>query len=69
MPLHWTVSHPQRLVIAIAKGEVKADEVEEYLADVLARGVAIYRKMFDVTQTDTEFDESVLRGFAETVRR
>ena len=69
MPLHWTLSHPQRLVIAIAKGEVKPQEVERYLADMFAQGGAPYRKMFDVSQTQTAFDDSVLKGFAETVRR
>src|SRR5258708_11591206 len=69
MPLHWTVSHPQRLVIAIAKGDVQAEEVKKYLADIFAQGGGPYRKMFDVSQTDTAFDESVLKGFAETVRR
>jgi hypothetical protein len=69
MPLHWTVSHPQRLVIAIAKSDVQAQEVEKYLADIFAQGCGPYRKMFDVSQTDTAFDESVLKGFAETVRR
>ena len=69
MPLHWTVSHPQRLVIAIAKGDVRAQEVETYLADVFAQGGAPYRKMFDVTQTQSGFDDGMLRGFALTVRR
>ena len=52
MPLHWTVSHPQRLVIAIAKGEVQPQEVEKYLADMFAQGGGPYRKMFDVSQTE-----------------
>src|ERR1041384_2643071 len=69
MPLHWTVSHPHRLVIAIAKGDVQAEEVEKYLEDTFAQGGAPYRKMFDVSQTETAFDETVLRGFADWVRR
>ena len=69
MALHWTVSHPQRLVIAIAKGEVQAEEVQNYLTDIFGQGAGPYRKMFDVSQTHTAFDESALRGFAETVRR
>ncbi len=69
MPLHWTLSHPQRLVIAIAKGEVQPQEVDKYLADIFAQGGAPYRKMFDVSQTQTAFDDGVLKGFAETVRR
>jgi len=69
MPLHWTLSHPQRLVIAIAKGEVRAQEVEKYLAEIFAQGGGPYRKMFDVSQTQTAFDEAMLKGFAETVRK
>jgi hypothetical protein len=69
MPLHWTVSHPQRLVIAIAKGDVQAEEVEKYLEDIFAQGGGPYRKMFDVSQTETAFDETVLKGFAGWVRR
>jgi len=69
MPLHWTVSHPHRLVIAIAKGDVQAQEIDKYLADMFAQGGGPYRKMFDVSQTDSAFDEGVLKGFAETVRR
>ncbi|SRR6266446_1104105 len=69
MALHWTISHPQRLVLAVAKGDVRAQEVENYLTDVFAQGGAPYRKMFDVTQTETAFDDGILKGFAETVRR
>jgi hypothetical protein len=69
MPLHWTVSHPQHLVIAIAKGDVQPQEVEKYLEDIFAQGGGPYRKLFDVSQTETAFDESVLMGFAAWVRR
>jgi hypothetical protein len=69
MPLHWTVSHPQRLVIAVAKGEVQAQEVETYLEDIFAKGGGPYRKLFDVSQAEGGFDDSVLKGFAEWVRR
>src|SRR5258706_14990527 len=69
MPLHWTVSHPQRLVVAIAKGDLRAREVENYLADVFAQGGAPYRKIFDVSQAEIAFDDGMLKGFAGTVRR
>jgi hypothetical protein len=56
-------------VIAIAKGEVQPREVEKYLSDMFAQGGGSYRKMFDVSQTQTAFGDAVLKGFAETVRR
>ena len=32
MPVHWTISHPSRLVIAVAKDDVKVQDIEQYLA-------------------------------------
>jgi hypothetical protein len=46
MPLQWTVSHPTRLVIAVAKDELRLKDIEEYLDDVLAAGALPYRKIF-----------------------
>jgi hypothetical protein len=36
---------------------------------MFGQGGAPYRKMFDVSQTDTAFDDAMLKGFAETVRK
>lgn len=52
MPLHWTISHPNRLVIAIVKGRCRRVDVEEYFADLAREKAHPYRKIFDVTQAE-----------------
>jgi hypothetical protein len=62
MPLQWTISHSKRLVIAIAKGEMRPGTVIDFLARLDAEGARPYAKMFAVEQLVTVFtDESVLR--------
>ena len=38
MPLQWTVSRPTRLVIAVAKDELRLKDIENYLDEILAAG-------------------------------
>jgi hypothetical protein len=62
MPLQWTISHSRRLVIAIAKGEMRPGTVIDFLARLDAEGARPYAKMFAMEQLVTVFtDESVLR--------
>ena len=62
MPLQWSISHSRRLVIAIAKGEMRPGTVIDFLAQLDAEGARPYAKMFGVEQLVTVFtDESVLR--------
>ena len=51
MPVHWTVSHPQRLVVAVTKDEVTVADIEQYFAGVTADGAMAYRKIFEITHT------------------
>ena len=51
MPVNWTISHPDRLVIAVAEGELTLQDIEQYLDGVVTSDVLGYRKIFDVTQT------------------
>ncbi|MBS0520769.1 MAG: hypothetical protein JSR90_18870 [Proteobacteria bacterium] len=48
MPVHWTISHPARLVIAVAKDEIAAQDIEQYFAGVTAEGAMSYRKIFEI---------------------
>jgi hypothetical protein len=62
MPVHWTVSHPNRLVVAIAKDEVVARDIEQYFAGVTAEGGMSYRKIFEITHTPMALSEENLRA-------
>ncbi len=68
MPLQWTVSHPTRLVIAVAKGELRLKDIEDYLDDVLAAGALPYRKIFDTTGATPKLDEDDLMALGARVR-
>ena len=49
MPVHWTISHTSRLVVAVAKDEVKVEDIEQYFAGVTAQGGMAYRKIFEIS--------------------
>jgi hypothetical protein len=51
MPVHWTISHPSRLVVAVAKDEVSTQDIEKYFAGITAEGAMSYRKMFEIAPT------------------
>ncbi len=53
MPVHWTISHPSRLVVAVAKDEVGVEDIEQYFAGVTAGGAMSYRKIFEIAPTAT----------------
>jgi hypothetical protein len=67
MPVHWTVSHPQRLVVAVAKGEVSVADIEQYFAGVTAEGGMSYRKIFEITHTPRALSEENLKALGRRV--
>jgi hypothetical protein len=67
MPVHWTVSHPQRLVVAVAKDTVTASDIEQYFAGVTAEGGMAYRKIFEITRTPLALSEDNLRALGQRV--
>jgi hypothetical protein len=67
MPVHWTVSHPQRLVVAVAKGAVTVADIEQYFAGVTADGGMSYRKIFEITHTPMALSEENLKALGQRV--
>jgi hypothetical protein len=66
MPLSWTISHPQRLVIAVVKGEVAPHEFGGYVEAM--QKVGSYRKMFVATGMTTVFDDVLMKSVGRAVR-
>jgi len=66
MPLSWTISHPQRLVIAVAKGEVAPHEFGTYIAAM--QSVGSYRKMFVLSGMSAVFDTALVKSVGRAVR-
>jgi hypothetical protein len=67
MPVHWTISHPARLVIAVAKDEVKVEDIEKYFAGVTADGAMAYRKIFEIGPTPLAVSDEALKGIGQRV--
>lgn len=67
MPVHWTVSHPQRLVVAVTKDQVTAADIEQYFAGVTADGAMAYRKIFEITHAPMALSEENLKALGQRV--
>lgn len=67
MPVHWTISHPARLVVAIAKDDVKVEDIEQYFAGVTAQDAMSYRKIFEIDTTSMALSDEILKGLGQRV--
>jgi hypothetical protein len=68
MPLQWSVSHPARLVLIVAKGEVQAGEMVELLAGLDRDNARPYRKIADIDGLESRFSDEQVRALAAAVR-
>jgi hypothetical protein len=68
MPVQWTVSHPKRLVIAVAKGELRLQDIEDYLDGVVTVDALSYRKIFDTTDATINLSEDDMMALGARVR-
>jgi hypothetical protein len=62
MPVHWTISHSSRLIVAIAKENVSVQDIEQYFAGVTAAGGMAYRKIFEITHTPMALSDENLKA-------
>jgi len=67
MPVHWTISHSSRLVVAVAKEEVKIEDIEQYFAGVTAQGGMAYRKIFEIATTSMALNEQNLQALGQRI--
>jgi hypothetical protein len=67
MPVHWTISHSSRLVIAVAKDEVKVEDIEKYFAGVTADGAMAYRKIFEIGAEPIAVSDENLKTLGQRV--
>jgi hypothetical protein len=68
MPLQWSVSHPSRLVLIVAKGEVLASEMGALLAGLDREKARPYRKIADIDGLESHFSDEQVHAFASAVR-
>ena len=68
MPVQWTVSHPTRLVIAVARGNLRLLDIEHYLDGVVTANALAYRKIFDMTQATPSLSDDDLMALGARIR-
>ena len=68
MALDWTISHPLKLVLAKATGDVSPREIENYFHGVGLEGGISYAKMFLIESASMMSDEN-LKTLGGVIRR
>jgi len=62
MPIKWTISHPDRMVMMQADGEITLPEAEEYLDALVVADAMAYAKLVDCTTMVTHVsDDEMMR--------
>jgi hypothetical protein len=62
MAIWWTVSHPERLVVAVGQNTVTATDILFCVDGMLKAGVVSYRKIYDMTLLAITMPQLDLRG-------
>jgi len=68
MPAAWTISHPSRLVVAVAKDELHVSDVERYLGALDAAGALPYRQLFDISNVHKPLSPLDIRQIVHKAR-
>lgn len=69
MPVQWSISHPKRLVIAVAKGKITPEDIAEYFDGVTKSGGMAYGKLFEVADVESTLTAENMSAFGDIVRR
>ena len=68
MPVQWTISKPHRLVIAVARDELRLKDIEDYLDGVAIADVLPYRKIFDMTHAAVMLNDADMMALGARIR-
>ncbi len=68
MPLHWTISHPARLVVVVGKDEIRLQDIESYLDGVVVGDALPYRKLFDMSKASVHLSDEDMMALGARIR-
>lgn len=68
MPIHWTISHPTRLVLAVCKDMVSRPDVEAYLDGVVVDGALAYAKIFELKDCTWTLDDKDMMALGARIQ-
>lgn len=58
MPMHWTISHDERLVMVTAEGPVTLLEIEAYFDALILADAQPYAKLLDATTMEAQLSDA-----------
>ena len=67
MPIHVDVFHPSRLVIAVVRGAITADEVRDAVLKFVDSDIVHYRKIIDIASPTSPLDKAGTEALANLV--
>jgi hypothetical protein len=67
MPVHWTISHTERLVVAVTRDQVTVADMERYFAAITADGAMTYRKIFEIAHAPGALSDESLKALGQRV--
>ncbi|MDB5488163.1 MAG: hypothetical protein JWQ58_1878 [Reyranella sp.] len=68
MPVQWTISRPHQLVIAVARDELRLEDIENYLDGVAVADALPYRKIFDMTHATVIASDTDMMSLGARIR-
>ena len=68
MPIHLDFFHPNRIVVAVIRGTVTAEDITGVVQQFLETGALHYRKIIDVSSGNSPIDEKGLETLAALAR-
>ena len=68
MPIKWTISHPDRMVMMQADGEITLPEAEEYLDALVVADAMAYAKLVDCTTMVTHVSDDEMMQLGARMR-
>lgn len=68
MPLRWTISPLEHIVVCIFEGLVTTDEILDYLAAIESAGAFHYRKILDMTRVECSLPDGEIMWLAAHAR-
>ncbi len=68
VPITWTVSHSERLVVLRIEGPLDYDDLQGALTDVIAEGGLPYRKLLDAREGHTVMRDDEAAAYASTLK-
>lgn len=68
MPIKWTISHPDRMVMMQADGEITLPEAEEYLDALVVADAMAYAKLADCSNMVTHVSDDEMMQLGARMR-